>query len=268
MPGEQNSAHGLDRPLSAKPSPERVGGLSWTKRTGGRLTRRERIGLLGSLVTSQRDYIAHRLRRAQPSAAPSAANHEIRPPDSRLAREAEAAAAEQDPLVAGHGYRTWIFGRALAGVDGVAVDEELLYAGCLLHDHGLDPVVPGEDFTLRSARRAGECARAAGVDSARTDALADGITVHITPGVSVERDGPLGCYIQHGAMVDIVGNRIWDLPAELVGDALARHSRRGFTRGLAAYFTAEAKAVPGGRLSMLRRCGFIPLMHLAPFDQK
>lgn len=256
------------RSVSPGPDPNRIGGLAWTRRTNGRLTRTERLRLLGAIVNSQRDYFLHRLRRDRPTATPRPAEREIRPPDSSFAREVEAAADEQDAVIRTHSYRSWIFGRALADVDGVAVDEELLFAASLLHDHGIDPVVSGEDFTLRSARRATECARTAGLDDERITALADAITVHTTPGITVERDGALGYYVQNGALVDIAGNRIWDLSANLVDDTLARYDRHGFTRGLGAHFTAEAKSVRGGRFSLLRRCGFVPLMYLAPFEQR
>lgn len=254
--------------MSTRPDPNRIGGFEWTQRTKGQLTRRERLQLLGSVVTSQRDFFMHRLRRDRPSATARPGEREIRPPDSRFAREVEAAAAEQNTVIRTHSYRSWIFGRALADVDGIAVDEELLFAGTLLHDHGIDPVVPGEDFTLRSARRATECAKAAGMDHQRAASLADAITVHTTPGITIERDGALGYYIQNGALVDIAGNRIWDLSTTLIDDTLARYDRRGFTRGLGGHFTAEAKAVRGGRFSMLRYCGFVGLMHMAPFDKE
>ena len=252
----------------SRPDPDRIGGFAWTQRTKGRLTRRERLQLLGSVVTRQRDFFLHRLRRDRPSATGHPGDRDIRPPDSRFAREVEAAAAEQNPVILTHSYRSWIFGRALADVDAVGVDEELLFAGALLHDHGIDPVVPGEDFTLRSAQRAVGCARAAGLDDGRTATLADAITVHTTPGISVEHDGAVGYYIQNGALVDIAGNRIWDLSQNLIDNTLARYSRLGFTRGLGGHFVAEAKAVPGGRFSMLRRCGFVTLMRIAPFAQK
>lgn len=254
--------------MTPRPDPNRIGGFEWTLRTNGLLTRRERLRLLGSVVNSQRDYFMHRLRRDRPSTTPHPSDREIRPPDSRFGSEVEAAAAEQNPVIRNHGYRTWIFGRALADFDGIAVDDELLFAGCLLHDHGIDPVVPGEDFTLRSARRATDCATAAGLGAQRMATLADAITVHTTPGITVEHDGPVGYYIQNGALVDIAGNRVWDLSQSLIDDALARYDRHGFTRGLGGHFTAEANAVRGGRFSMLRRCGFVPLMRIAPFDQK
>jgi hypothetical protein len=55
------------------------------------------------------------------------------------------------------------------------------------------------------------CATAAGVAEERAALLADGICVHLTPGVKVDTDGTIGCYLQWGAMVDRVGLRIWDI---------------------------------------------------------
>lgn len=251
--------------MTTHPDPERIGGLAWTTRTRGRLTRRERLTLLGAVATTQRDYFLHRLRRDRPRSGGTA--REIVVPDSAFAREVEAAAAEQGPVILTHSYRSWIFGRALAEVDGTAVDDELLFAATLLHDHGLETPVVDEDFTLRSVQRATACATATGMDEARTTLLADAITVHTTPGITIERDGAVGYYTQNGAMVDIVGNRLWDLPAELVDDTLARYDRAGFSRGLGGHFTAEAKAVRGGRFSLVRRCGFVPLIHAAPFPR-
>ena len=254
--------------MSGLPDPQRLGGLEWTRRTRGILTRRERLRLLGAVVAAQRSYLVHRLRRDGPRAVPRTADRDVLPPDGPFAREVEAAAAEQSDVIRRHGYRTWVFARALADIDGLEVDEELLFAGCLLHDHGLEPSVPGEDFTLRSARRAAACATAAGVGDDRVTALADALTVHTTPGITVERDGALGCSIQSGAMVDIMGLRVWDLSAHRVDDTLARYPRGGFVRGLGGGFVAEAEALPGGRFGLLRRCGFVPLMRVAPFGRE
>ena len=44
-------------------------------------------------------------------------------PDSKFAREAEDARAEMPPALQGHSYRTWLFGRALADVDGSMEDD-------------------------------------------------------------------------------------------------------------------------------------------------
>ncbi|MGK8553384.1 hypothetical protein [Nocardia gipuzkoensis] len=85
---------------------------------------------------------------------------DLRPPDSAFARAAEEAAREQSKHMEGHGYRTWIYGSALAAIDRVDVDPELFYVACLLHDHGLITNVGGQDFTLRGAARAENAATA------------------------------------------------------------------------------------------------------------
>jgi hypothetical protein len=97
--------------------------------------------------------------------------------------------------------------------------------------------------------------------------LADAITVHTIAGITVDRDGPLGCYIQAGAMVDLTGSRLWDLPRGVVSRTLSQHGRQGFATEIAALISAEADAVPGGRFALLRSCGFIHMMKLAPFDR-
>ena len=189
------------------------------------------------------------------------------PPDSRLARDAEQACAEQPADIAAHSYRTWMFGRALAAVDLVELDSELFYCAALLHDYGIAEPTPGRDFTLGGADRAIACATAAGVGEDRGETMADAICVHTTPGVRVDRDGPLGCYVQWGAMVDGAGLRVWDVAPANVREILARHPRESdFKRQLSRRARAEAAAVPGGRFALLVRCGLPLATRLAPFD--
>ena len=127
--------------------------------------------------------------------------------------------------------------------------------------------VPGEDFTIRGAERALACARAAGIDPARADLIADGICCHTTPGVTVERDGPIAYYVQYGAMVDGAGLRAWDVAPHNIEEVLRRHPRGpAFKRGLSATITDEARAVPGGRFGLARRCGMTLAVQMAPFD--
>lgn len=183
-------------------------------------------------------------------------------PDSRLVRTAEEAALTQSPALLAHGYRTALFGRALAVLDGVMVDPELLAVCGLLHDAGLVPAVAGEDFTVRSAAIASRTAHDAERDDA-ADLMADAITVHTTVGIDPETDGALGAYTQFGALVDLVGLRERELPHDLVARAVALHPRAGFASEIARALRAEAAAVPGGRFDFLRRVGFVPAVRLA-----
>jgi len=251
------------------PDPHRLGGLGWARRTGGRLTSRERGRLLAAIALGQWENALGRARLTLGRLPPAAANVDLDTftiPDSLFAREAEQACDELPQALVAHSYRTWLFGRSLATVDRVELDVELFYCGSLLHDHGIAQPTPGRDFTLASADRTLACAASAGVGDDRAQALADAICVHTTPGVAIDRDGALGCYLQWGAMVDGAGLRIWDVAPANVGEVLRRYPRVDFKRQLVAMMRAEAAAVPRGRFGLLVRCGVPLAVHTAPFD--
>lgn len=258
------------RRVPAAPDPNRLGGLAWTRRTQGRLTRAERRRLLGALATAQVENAAGRVRLALGRRNPRASEVDVAnftPPDSRLAREAEIACDEQPSSIAAHSYRTWMYGLALAAVDRAQLDRELFYCAALVHDYGIAPPVSGRDFTLGGADRALACAAAAERADGEAEQMADAICVHTTPGVTVDRDGAIGCYVQWGAMVDGAGLRLWDVSRANAETVLRDHPRgAGFKGELAALLRAEARAVPGGRFALLARCGLPLATRLAPFD--
>jgi len=250
-----------------KPDPTRTGGLGWTRRTQGTLTAAERRRLLGEVVRGQGRYLAGRIKLAlgrTPARAASLSAEALEPPDSKLAREAEEACGEQPPSLIGHGYRTWMFGAGLGALDGVELDPELFYVASLLHDYGIATAVAGEDFTLRSAARLESCGHEVDADPEAVESAADAITVHITPGLTVERDGALGFYLQAGAMFDLAGLRAADLSAAYRDRVIAAHPRDGVTEAVVAMIRAEARANPRGRFGLLRRCGLATVVRLGP----
>ncbi len=252
-----------------EPDPDRVGGLAWARRSGGELTSGERRRLIAAIALGQWENALGRVKLALGRLPAGAARVELdtfQVPDSAFAREAERACAELSDALVGHSYRTWLFGMALAAVDRRELDRELFYCGSLLHDHGIAQPTAGRDFTLASADRTLACASAAGVAEERAISLADAICVHTTPGVDVERDGALGCYLQWGAMVDGAGLRIWDISPANVEEILRRHPRAGFKRALIALMRAEAAAVPRGRFGLLVRCGVPLAVRVAPLE--
>ena len=93
---------------------------------------------------------------------------------------------------------------------------------------GISQPTPARDFTLASADRTFACAAESGVDGERAELLADAICVHTAPGVSRGSDGPLGCYLQWGAMVDGAGLRMWDISPANVEEVLRRYPRVDF----------------------------------------
>jgi hypothetical protein len=251
------------------PDPQRLGGLAWVRRTGGRLSRAERRRLVAAIAVGQWQNIVGRARLALgrlPDAAARVDLDTFAVPDSKFAREAEEACAVLPPALEGHSYRTWLFGRALATVDANTMDDELFYCGSLLHDYGIVDPVADRDFTLGSVDRMLSCASAAGIAEERAALLADGICVHATPGVKVETDGAIGCYLQWGAMVDVAGLRSWDIAPRNVKEVLRRYPRGDFKRQLVDMMRVEAAAVPKGRFGLLVRCGLPLAVRLAPFD--
>jgi hypothetical protein len=251
------------------PDPDRLGGIAWNRRTGGRLSRAERARLLAAIALGQWQIAVGRAKLALgriPAAAERVDLDTFRIPDSRFAREAEEACAELPPVLQGHSYRTWLFGCALAAVDENTLDEELFYSGALLHDYGLGSPTANRDFTLSSVDRMVSCAQAAGVADDRAELLADGISSHATPGATVEGDGILGYYLQVGAMLDGAGLRRWDITTRNVEDVLRRYPRGALKREIVELARAEAAAVPGGRFSLLMRCGLPLAVRMAPFE--
>jgi hypothetical protein len=248
---------------------QRLGGLAWARRTGGRLNSRERGRLLAAIALGQWQNVLGRAKLALGRLPAGAVNVDLdtfEVPDSQFAREAERACAELPQALVGHSYRTWLFGRALAAVDGSELDAELFYCGSLLHDYGIAQPTADRDFTLASADRTLACAKAARVSDDRAESLADAICVHTTPGVAIDGDGALGCYLQWGAMVDGAGLRIWDVAPANVEEVLQRYPRVDFKRQLIAMMRAEAAAVPRGRFGLLVRCGVPLAVRIAPFD--
>ncbi len=251
------------------PNPQRLGGLQWTRRTGGRLTRSERGRLVASIAIGQWENAVGRAKLAVgriPARARDVDATTFRPPDTRLAREAEDACAEQPGAIVGHSYRTWMFGLALATIDRAELDHEQFYCTALVHDYGIAKPSSGRDFTLAGAERAIAFASTADVTPDVGEAMADAICVHTTPGITVPRDGTLGCYVQWGAMTDGAGLRLWDIAPTNVTEIVDRYPRgAGFKTTLAQMMRAEAKAVPGGRFSLLVCCGVPLAVRLAPF---
>lgn len=252
-----------------RPDPDRLGGLGWTRRTHGRLTPPERRRLIAAIALGQFENAVGRVKLALGRVPAGAREVDVRTfaaPDSRLARAAEEACAEQPVAVAAHSYRTWMFGLALAALDRAELDRELFYCAALVHDFGIARLEPGRDFTLGGAERALACAGEAALETERAERIADAICVHTTPGISSRRDGALGCYVQWGAMADGAGLRLWDISADNVRVVLEAHPRgAGFKRELAGLIRAEGAAVPGGRFALLVRCGVPLAVRLAPF---
>ena len=251
------------RTLPPLPDPDRFGGPGWLAATGGVMTGRQCLHGIGHAAIQQARNLWERLtpalwRRGNLDGLPGI-------PDSRLIRLAEEAALDQGQVLLAHGYRSALFGRALAHIDGITADPELLHICGLLHDVGIVKAITGEDFTLRSAAVARQCAHAAGEPAVVGDHLADALIVHTTIGIRPDRDGALGAYTQFGAMVDLAGLRLSHLPRSFVAQVLADHPRGPFKREILRRLDLEARALPGSRFDFVRKVGFGLAVRQAPF---
>ena len=246
-----------------------LGTVGWVESTGGQLSGAERRSLLGPLARTHAANAAGRLSmlaRLNSGRRSRVAPSLVVPPTSALTRAAvEQAQRRLSPALLNHSYRTFAFGAALGALEGLSVDEELLFAAALLHDTGLPTRDQNVDFTGSSARVARDVAEEVGLSSAATETMRTAITLHLSPNVTLAH-GPVAYLLAAGAGVDVVGLRSWQLPPDLLAAVVEQHPRLGFKSEFTAACRTEAARVPRGRVQFLRRYGAFGLaIRLAPF---
>ena len=246
-----------------------IGSIGWTERTGGVLTARDCLSLAGPLLRGElgilvgRLAMALRLHSGRRSAVDPAS---LVPPDSSLARDADVAAHDLlTPALVNHSRRAYAWGAAIAALDGITFDRELLYLAAVFHDTGIPSPVPHVDFTVRSAAVAREFTDSHDVPTDDREVVANAIAMHHTPGVSVD-SGAEAYLLSAGAAVDVFGLRSSEIPDAVRQSVVQQYPRLGFKREFAGLLRAEAKQVPRGRAWYLHRFAVSDLsIRLAPF---
>jgi HD domain len=246
-----------------------IGSIGWTERTGGVLTVRERISLARPLLRGHRAIIVGRLAmatRTHSGRRNSVDPKTLVPPDSLMAREAEAAAHDLlTPVLLNHSRRAYAWGAVIAALDGLDFDRELLYVAAMFHDTGLPTRVPDVDFTVRSAALARDFTDVHGVPEERRELVTNAIALHYTPGVGLEC-GAEAFLLSAGAAVDVFGLRSDQVPDAVRKTVVQDYPRVGFKREFAGLLRAEAKQVPHGRAWYLHRFALSDVtIRLAPF---
>jgi hypothetical protein len=212
-----------------------VGTLGWTQRTGGRLSRRDSLALAAQLV---REGIAllPRVARRRIDTDP----RDVPIPDTEGAREAEAQCDALPGGLAGHSYRTYLYGMLLAAANGLRPDAEVAYVASLLHDTGVPEAHDDRCFTVASAERA------LAWDDPRAARAAEAITLHLNahvpPAQSVE-----GHLVRTGAGLDTVGLRAWELSRGTRRAIRELHPRDGFADAFGAMMAEHARRAPRSR---------------------
>jgi hypothetical protein len=242
---------------------------AWAVATDGALSARQRRQLLTPLLRTVAGYLRTRARLATGRRGDGGVDLEtLRWPDSALARDAEAEARDVlSPSLLAHSYRTYLFGLALAALDDAAVDQELCFTACLLHDLQLPDPTPGRCFAVAGGLRAERFALGHGEPADRAAAIGAAVAGHITVGASENLAEPPG-FVSAGAFLDVSGARLDELDPAWVAAVLDRHPRHGFKDVIRAHWHAESRAVPRGRARWLNRAaGFPVLVRVAPFDE-
>ncbi|HUR73733.1 MAG TPA: HD domain-containing protein [Sporichthya sp.] len=240
---------------------------AWGTETGGKLSGRQKRALVGPLLQTVADYTGDRAALALRRRGSGRLDlDDLKVPDSRLARDAEEEAREGlSPAFLHHSYRMYLFGQALAQIEGVPVDDEVAYVACLLHEFGLENPTPGRCFAVVGAERAERFALDRDVEPERARRIAAEINGHLNLGQGRDMTSE-GGFLSAGAMVDVFGLRLNELAPDWVDQVLARHPRHDFKRYGIARFKAEGRANRDGRAAWLNRYALcIPLWRIAPF---
>jgi HD domain-containing protein len=246
-----------------------IGSIGWAERTGGMLTTRECLTLARPLLRGELGILAGRLAmllRIHSGRRTSIDRASLAPPDSALARDAEAAAEDLlTPVVLNHSSRAYAWGAAIAALQGITFDRELLYVAAMFHDTGIPSPVPEVDFTVRSAALAREFTDGHDVPAESRELVANAIALHYSPGVGLE-SGAEAYLLSAGAAVDVFGLHASRIPDAVRQSVVQEYPRLGFKRDFAGLLRAEAKQVPRGRAWYLHRFALSDLsIRLAPF---
>jgi len=164
-----------------------------------------------------------------------------------------------------HSIRSYSWAVALAAVDKVAFDHELLAVAAILHDVGL---VPGYDtgacFEDDGARVAAAFARDRGWPEERCSALADVIRLHMAADVGSSWSPEAGLLWQSTG-TDVGGYRLDEIAPDTVNAVLAAYPRLDFKAGFGRLFAGQAEAKPGCRAAAMQRDGIQSRIAVAPF---
>lgn len=248
-----------------------IGTIEWARRTNGILGRGERARFLAATVLSTARVLP-RLLRAGAGRNGRVGNGELpdpsrlTPPDTPFARELLDACADLDPMIVEHGYRSYLFGRALGAVDGVKCDEEALFAATMLHDYAFMTMDELEDrcFTVAGAEAAEQLLASSPLSPAERHDVLDAITLHLNPAVPPER-GAVQHLAHDGISLDVLGVRRWELDRLGVRRTFERRPRHGFTVRGEALMRAHGRRVRGCRCTVLFVAGMGPALRTGPW---
>jgi hypothetical protein len=252
-----------------------IGSREWLARTGGALSRRERLAHQAGAMAVLTADMPGRVRFRWAAGAPGLDIDAV-PPATDLVRATTTwAEGVHEPWLLRHSLRTWLFARLLEQLDGIEADAETLYLACLLHDVGVTDAyrIPSGDsgtacrcFAAHGAHVSEAKLLELGASPLLASEVADAIGMHLNAKVGADAGGP-AVLVNQGAAVDVVGVRASDLGKTLIGHVLARHDRAGFSDQLLGVVRAENAERPSARMASFFGVGMGAAIRLNPLNR-
>jgi hypothetical protein len=243
-----------------------IGTIEWCRRTNGILGRGERARFIAAVVL-QTARVFPRLLASRAGFHGSGPDpSQLTPPDTAFARDVAEACADLDPMVVEHGYRSYLYGRALGHLEGIECDEEALFAATMFHDYAFETMDSLTDrcFTLAGAEVAAQALESAPLSESQRHDVLDAISLHLNPTVPRERGATQ--YLAHeGIVLDVLGLRSWHLDSAGIRRTFERHPRHGFTVRGEPLLRAHGRRVHGCRAGALLAAGFGQALKTGPW---
>lgn len=185
-------------------------------------------------------------------------------PDSEIARRAEhLLRSTSEPFIVNHCLRSYLWAAALAEVEKVDFDAELLFVSAALHDLGLvQQFDTGEPFEYDSASALHEFAQVHGWPARRSAVAEQAVVLHVAPEVSLDH-GAEAYLLWHATAVDVTGSRLDELPSTTITHVLSRYPRLDFSSRFGELLSNQARHKPqssaahrveGGLLERMAAC--------------
>jgi hypothetical protein len=160
-------------------------------------------------------------------------------PDSKLAQEIDELVRDtESELLYHHSNRVYLFG-ALTGVrKKLKFDAELLFAGAMFHDMGLQAPFASETerFEVDGANAARDFLQGRGISERDIDDVWDAIALHTTPGIP-QHKRPVVALVTAGVEMDVLGLAYDEFTQDQRDQVCACHPRgHGFKEGIISAF--------------------------------
>lgn len=243
-----------------------IGTIEWARRSNGILGRGETARFAAAVVLASARQLPLLLGVRRPHGRPTIDPSQLIPPDTTFARDLVTACADLEPMVVEHGYRSYIFGRALGMAERIECDPEALFAAAMLHDYAFETMDSLTDrcFTVAGAEVADQILAASPLDSSLQHDVLDAITLHLNPTVPLER-GAVQHLTHDGIVLDVLGVRGAQLDPSGIRRTFERYPRHGFTKRGQPLLRAHAKHVRGCRVGTMLRLGFGHALRRSPW---